>query len=86
MATSSATSATSGTSATDPVPGAATAPGGGSAAPAWPSQMEPPANSAAVAAAAWAQSFGSIEAFEQLCGEHLAGEIDLLAPRTESGT
>jgi hypothetical protein len=33
---------------------------------------------AKVADAAWARSGGSIQAFEQLCAEHVRGEIDLL--------
>lgn len=32
-----------------------------------------------VAAAAWQQSNGSIEAFEQLCRDHANGAVDLLA-------
>jgi hypothetical protein len=32
-----------------------------------------------IAKLAWAQSNGSIAAFEQLCGEHARGEIDLTA-------
>jgi hypothetical protein len=32
-----------------------------------------------VAAAAWKQSNGSIEAFEQLCRDHVNGSLDLLA-------
>jgi hypothetical protein len=32
-----------------------------------------------IAAAAWKQSNGSMEAFEQLCREHVSGAVDLLA-------
>lgn len=32
-----------------------------------------------VAAAAWSQANGSVEAFEQLCRDHVSGAVDLLA-------
>jgi len=58
------------------------------AAPQFPDHVIPEGhqgvdNKAEIAAAAWAQSNGSVAAFEQLCREHLAGELDVLAIQAE---
>lgn len=73
---------TSGTTAASAASGA---PAGGTSTPPFPSYLKEPADAAAIAAAAWAQSFGSVEAFNQLCTEHVSGVRNLLGG-TESGT